>query len=63
MMTLSLQSYPPALGMAPLSDISLALRSGMENILNLNFVVNGIKPKNIEIIKVFPKKKIQMILA
>ena len=63
MMTLSLQSYPAALGMAPLSDISLALRSEIENILNLNFVVNRIKPKNIEIIKVFPKKKIQMMLA
>ena len=63
MMTLSLQSYPAALGMAPLSDISLALRSEIENILNLNFVVNRIKPKNIEIIKVFPNKKIQMMLA
>ena len=46
MMTLSL-----ALGMAPLSDISL------------DFVVNRIQPKHIEIIKVVPKKKIQMILA
>ena len=52
MMTLSL-----ALGMAPLSDISLALRSEMKNILNLDFVVNRIQPKHIEIIKVVPKKK------
>ena len=51
-MTLSL-----ALGMAPLSDISLALSSEVKNILNLDFVVNRIQPKHFEIIKVVPKKK------
>ena len=56
-MTLSLKSYSLALGMAPLSDISLALHSEMKNILNLDFVVNRIQPKHIEIIKVVPKKK------
>ena len=56
-MILSLKSYSLALGMAPLSDISLALRSEMKNKLNLDFVVNRIQPKHIEIIKAVPKKK------
>ena len=63
MMTMSLQSYPAALGMAPLSDISLALRSEIEHVLNLDFVLNRIQPKIVEIITVVPNKKIQMILA
>ena len=63
MMTMSLQSYPAALGMAPLSDISLALRLEIENVLNLDFVLNRIQPKIVEIITVVPNKKIQMILA
>ena len=63
MMTLSLQSYPAALDMAPLSDTSLALRSEIENILNLDFVLNRIQPKIVEIIKTVAKKKIQMIFV
>ena len=49
--------------MAPLSDISLALSSEVENILYLNFVLNRIQPKIVVIIKIVAKKKIQMIFV
>ena len=49
--------------MAPLSDISLALRSEIENIFNLNFVLNRMQPKIVVIIKIVAKKKIEMIFV